>query len=185
MNSTPLRFGVIGNKDDLARIEPSLLAALQDYMPPRLIDITAHDPFPPGGKNDEVCSLLKGGKNLASIESIAHRAGTLAQFMLERTREIDCALRIDSGNLRMILPKPVGGFYDGQYGVVAMLAVRLKGVGAVMLYSSAHTQGFLNQSGVGHRQEADMSKTAILGVLPRWWSEMQRGAHLIRNAEAA
>lgn len=181
-----LKVGIAGNKDALNRIEPWLGIALQKFLPSRRISIAAHDPFPPGQNNTEMVTLLReGSSGLAPMHCLHHRAGTIARVMLERNRDVDVMLRVDSGPLQMSIPKPTNVFFDGQFAVVAMLATRLKGAGAIMLYSSMHTEGYLGTSGLGHRQESKMSETAIQGLLPRWWIEHTRGAHLKRFADAA
>ncbi len=185
MTETLLKIGVAGNRDTLNRIESWLTSAMQQYLPPRRFTISNHDPFPPGQSNTEMSTLVRPPKGLGAIQSLHHRSGTIARVMLERNPDIDVMIRIDSGGLQMDIPKPSSVYHDSQYGVVATLATRLKGAGAIMLYSSLSSQGYLGGSGVGHRQETAMSEVAMQGVLPRWWMELSRGVHRASTALAA
>lgn len=182
---TVLKIGVAGNRDTLSRVEPWLAKALQEYLPARSFVISNHDPFPPGQNNCEMVALLRSAHPLGDMHGLHFRSGTIAREMLDRNPDIDVMIRIDSGALHMNVPKPTNVYYDSQFAVVAMLATRLKGAGATMLYSGMSTQGYLGGSGVGHRQETKMSEAAMLGVLPRWWMELQRGIHRARLSEAA
>ncbi len=185
MSEVPLKIGIVGNKDALKRIEPWLTKAMQEYMPARSFEIGSLDPFPPGQNNCEITAALKPDNPLDALHQLHFRAGTLARVMLERNKFVDVAIRIDSGALTMNTPRIPGVYFDGQFAVVGMLGTRLKGAGAIMLYGGMVSQGYLGISGVGHRQETKMSETAILGILPRWWMERERGVHITPLTEAA
>ena len=182
---TLLKISVIGNKDALSRIEPWLAKTMQEYLPARRFIITNNDPFPPGQNNCEMVAHLKGSGGYGNLDALHFRAGTITRVMMERNPDVDIAIRTDSGALNLNVPRQTGVHFDGQYAVVGMLGTRLKGAGAIMLYQSFVSQGYLGPRGVGHRQEANMSQVALLGVLPRWWNEYTRGVHLTSVSEAA
>lgn len=181
----PLRVFLVASPQHYKNhLESALYKELSAFLLHRHFNITRGSILPE--HDPELTTMLNSLAATDPLDVMRYRAAALALAGLRKDLAcgVDAALRLEVANTRSTLPSLGDRIYwDVPYGVVGVLAARMKGAGQpTMLYSAFAAAGHRGEHGATQEQVEEMSATVIRGLVQRWKKDLLRGA---LRAEAA